>query len=122
MKTKVRSEGDGRSQGNIHAYETAPIAAIFEDCLQCFERLSGIIEVIQEADKAQYPMIEGSFSKFRQWGSDTGTPKRSLDHALRKAPQLQQATVDLLSDLLSSLHIGKAVSHHGLYAKPLSYL
>lgn len=86
-----------------HAYGTAPIAALYEDCLGFFERLRSIIETDDEIEDASDPVIEGSFSKFRQWGSDTGAPNRSLDHALRKASQLQEATKDLLRDLLSAL-------------------
>ena len=92
------------------AYEKAPIAAIFEDCLQFFERLCSIIEINQEAEKAEHPLIQGSFSRFRQWGSDTGASSRSLDHALRNSKQLQQATKDLLEELLSTLHASKAIA------------
>lgn len=117
METVSKSR-EGQSQhGSNRAYKTAPIAAIFEDCLQCFERMSSIIEANKEAEKAQYPRVEGAFSKFRQWGNDTAAPRRSLDHALRKAPQLQQATEELLQDLYSTLSMSKTLSRNFLRAK-----
>lgn len=86
-----------------HAYGTAPIAALYEGCLGFFERLRSITETDEEGGDASDPVIESSFSKFRQWGIDTAAPNRSLDHALRKASHLQEATKDLLKDLLSAL-------------------
>ena len=113
MKTSHRDGWQKRGQG--HAYEAAPIAARFEECLQCFERLSSIIETDQEAETVIYPTIEGAFSRFRQWGTDTGAPSRALDHALRNASQLRQTTENLLGDLLSALQSSKPpVIHNGL--------
>ncbi|KAL8834257.1 MAG: hypothetical protein Q9170_003844 [Blastenia crenularia] len=103
MDKKATMYSGVRKNENSHAYETAPIAAIFEDCLQFFERLCTITEIDEEAEQAGFPMIESSYDRFRQWGNETGAPNRSLDHALRKSSHLQQATKDLLTDLLSAL-------------------
>lgn len=105
-----RDERDNHREG--HAYEAAPIAARFEDCLQCFERLHGIVETNREPEAIRYPTIEGAFSKFRQWGAETRAPSRSLDHALRNASQLRQTTEDLLADLLSALQLSEYQSSH----------
>lgn len=104
MAAKATRHSDWRRNKDSHAYETAPLAAMFEDCLQSFERLCSIMATDEEAENASYPMIDGSHSRFRQWGSETGAPNRSLDHALRKSSHLQQATKDLLGDLLLALH------------------
>ncbi|KAL8941508.1 MAG: hypothetical protein Q9216_002190 [Gyalolechia sp. 2 TL-2023] len=103
MESKATVRSSIRKHEKSHAYGTAPIAALYEDCLGCFERLCSIIETDEEMEDASNPVIEGPFSRFRQWGNDTGAPKRSLDHALRKASHLQEATKDLLRDLLSAL-------------------
>ena len=91
------------------AHKAAPIAAIFGECLQSFEQLRTIIETNQEAEKNQSLTFEGAFSKFCQWGSDTAAPKHLLDHALRRAPQLQQVTERLLKDLLFTLSTSKTL-------------
>ena len=104
MPIKGGVPSDVRKQESSHAYEKAPIAAIFEDCLQYFERIEAIE---QDPEKAGSPILDLSFSRFRQWGSDTGAQNRALDHTLRKASQLQEATKDLLRDLLTALQDSK---------------
>ena len=105
-----RSTLDGQPQREkSQAYKTAPIAAIFEDCLQCFEQLESVIETDPEEESIGYSAIERAFRQFRQWGNDTGAPSRSLDHALRKASQLRQATEDLLQDLHFALNSSKLI-------------
>ena len=99
-----------RNRNSTHVYQRAPIAARFEECLQYFERLSSMTEIYDEADSASNFSIESAFSQFRQWGNDTGAQSRLLDHALRKATQLVQATNHMLDDLLSALHIGKILA------------
>ena len=110
MESKGAASSALRKSGSSHVYQRAPIAARFEDCLQDFERLSSIIETYQEADKAKGFCIESAYSQFRQWGSDTGAQNRTLDHALRKATHLEQATIKLLKDLLSALQIGRIIA------------
>ena len=112
MQVDGGAPGDVRKQESSHAYEKAPIAAMFEDCLQYFER----IDMIQDPEMAGFPNLDGYFSRFRQWGSDTGAQTRALDHTLRKASQLQQATKDLLRDLLTALQNSKihAFPRHGM--------
>ena len=99
--------GGMRNQERSHAHKMAPIAALFEDCLQCFAELCTIMEADEDAWKPQHVLVDGSFSKFREWGSDTGASNRSLDHALRKASRLQETTKDMLETLLSTLHDSK---------------
>lgn len=119
MESKGGTSSVLRKQGSSHVYQRAPIAARFEDCLQYFERLSSIIETYQEADKAKGFSIESAFSQFRQWGSDTGAQSRTLDHALRKATQLEQATNKMLEDLLSALHTGRMIAPSNASMKSL---
>lgn len=96
-----------RRHGSSHAFKTAPIAALFEDCLQYFEQLSITMEG-EDTWKSSSIALDGSQSRFRQWSSDTGASDRSLDHALRKASRLQETTIDLLQELLSTLDTSKA--------------
>ena len=108
MESKEKVHGGQRRNVDSHAYETAPIAAMFEDCLQSFERLCSIIETEEEeAENTSFPTIGNSHSRFRQWGTDTGAHKRLLDHGLRKSSHLQEATKDLLRDLLIALQTCK---------------
>ncbi|KAL9598499.1 MAG: hypothetical protein Q9219_004472 [cf. Caloplaca sp. 3 TL-2023] len=102
MEATRTVHGRSRKVGNIQ-YESAPIAATFEDCLQSFERLCSIVETNEEAENTYRSMVEGSHGRFRQWGDETGAANRLLDHALRNANHLQQATQDLLRDLLLAL-------------------
>ncbi|KAL9120119.1 MAG: hypothetical protein Q9187_003323 [Circinaria calcarea] len=96
--------GRMRNHERSHAYKMAPIAALFEDCLQSFAELCTIMEANEDAWRFQHFMLDASFSKFREWGNDTGASDRSLDHILRKASRLQDATKNMLETLLSTLH------------------
>lgn len=105
-----KSQGAGRSQESDHEKGIGPIAALFEDCLQQFERLcAATMESQHIAGKTLYSMVDGCFSKLRMWGRDTGASDGSLDHALRKSSRLQQTTKDLLGDLLSTLRTSKSL-------------
>lgn len=96
-----------RERESRQADGIAPIAALFENCLQQFERLCATLECRQDDGKYMYLAVDGSLSEFRVWGNDTGAPDGLLDHALRKSSGLQQAAKDLLADLLSTLHTSK---------------
>lgn len=99
-----KSQGAARNQESDHVKGLAPIAALFKDCLQRFERLhAATVESLQIGGKSLHSMVDGCFSEFRMWGIDTGAPDGSLDHALRKSSRLQQTTKDLLGDLISTL-------------------
>ena len=108
-----------RSQGSSRAYEIAPIAALFEDCLQYFEQLCTIMESDEAAWQPRHILIDDYFSKFRDWGSNTGASSRALDHALRKASRLQETTKDLLQDLRTTLHTSKTAISFCLCERPL---
>lgn len=101
-------QGAPRGQKSDHEKGIAPIAALFEDCLQHFERLRAAT-VESRQIKPLHSMVDGCFSKFRMWGSDTGAPDGSLDHALRKSSRLEQTTKDLAEDLLSTLRTSKTL-------------
>lgn len=102
------SQGAARNQESDHEKGIAPIAALVEDCLQHFERLCAATVESQQIDGLSlYSMVDGYFSKFRMWGSDTAASGGSLDRALRKSSRLQQTTKDLLGDLLSTLRTCK---------------
>ncbi len=85
----------------------APIAAHFENCLQRFEQLCATLESRQLGGNSMYSAVDGCLSEFRRWGDDTGAAEGLLDHSLRKSSRLQQATKDLLTDLLSTLQTSK---------------
>ena len=89
------------------AYGIPPIATLFNDCLHDFERLCSTIESRKVTGNSPDLMRDGCFSKFCTWGSDTGAPNGSLDHALRKSSRLQQTTKGLLEDLTSALQTSK---------------
>ncbi|MCJ1381135.1 hypothetical protein MMC17_004244 [Xylographa soralifera] len=95
--------GPEKKESN-YAYKIAPIAAVFEDCLQYFEQSCTIMESNPDAWEFRYPLINGCFSRFREWGHATKAPSRSLDYALRKSSRLQETTRSLLDDLLVTLH------------------
>lgn len=105
-----KSQGAARNQESDHVKGLAPIAALFEDCLQRFERLrAATVESLQIGGKSLHSMVDGCFSEFRMWGIDTGAPDGSLDHALRKSSRLQQTTKDLLGELISTLQTSKTL-------------
>lgn len=101
------NENAPQKQESSHAYGVAPIAALFKDCLQHFERLCSTIESRKLTGNSMNLTRDGCFSKFRTWGSDTGAPTGSLDHGLRKSTRLQQTTKDLLDDLILALQASK---------------
>ncbi|MCJ1467362.1 hypothetical protein MMC07_005986 [Pseudocyphellaria aurata] len=92
------------SQESDHRDGIAPLATLFKDCLNSFERLcAATAESQQVGGELLCSTVHGCFSKFRMWGNDTGAPDGSLDYALRKSSHLQQTTKDLLGDLISTL-------------------
>lgn len=104
------SQGAARNQESDHEKGIAPIAALFENCLQQFERLCAATAEYQQIDGLSlYSLVDGCFSKFRIWGSDTAASGGSLDRALRKSSRLQQTAKDLLGDLLSALRTCKTL-------------
>ena len=126
MESEIERYRGALKQESSRAHEIAPISALYEDCLQYFQQLCNIAEasqvekeraanvaqecaekeLIKQAGKiarARHFIIDDCFSKFRDWGSNTGASSRSLDHALRKSSQLQGTTKELLEDLFSTL-------------------
>jgi hypothetical protein len=89
-----------RQKQQRHA-QTAPVAAKFEDCQQCFDRLC--VALKDHPSLFDLDLAEESLAKFRAWGNDTGAMTRSLDHALRKASAHQKKTLELLTALHSAL-------------------
>ncbi|KAH8820807.1 nb-arc domain-containing protein [Xylogone sp. PMI_703] len=86
---------------------SAPIAAQFEDCRQCFTRLC---LTLKSADSTiPYSSIaDDTYGKFLAWGNDSGAASRNLDYTLRKTTNLRNTTLELLSNLDESLK--KAIS------------
>jgi hypothetical protein len=76
--------------------QIAPIAAIFEDCCQNFERLC--VTARRNADPSSI-LVEDNYGKFLAWGNDSGASSRSLDHTLRKDSILSAMALDLLKTL-----------------------
>ena len=130
MESEIERYRGALKQESSRAHEVAPISALYEDCLQYFQQVRSIAEanqaekeraanIAQEgaekelmkqaglASRARYVTIDDCFSKFRDWGSNTGASSRSLDHTLRKASQLQQTTKELLEDLFTTLSQSK---------------
>ena len=68
-----------------------------------------LLRQASQVSRARYLIVDDCFSKFRDWGSNTGASSRSLDHALRKSSELQQTTKELLKDLFSTLSHSKSI-------------
>lgn len=83
--------------------EAAPVAAKFEDCHNCFNRLCAALRNRSPSavPSAISTLADDNYAKFLAWGNDTGAATRSLDHTLRKASDLREMTLDLLTDLHS---------------------
>jgi hypothetical protein len=82
--------------------KAAPIAAKFEDCHNCFNRLCAALRslaVKSQSTSTISTLADSNFAKFLAWGNDTGAATKSLDHTLRKASELREITLDLLTDL-----------------------
>ena len=77
--------------------EAAPVAAKFEDCHNCFNRLC--IALRSRSPSAISTLADDNFARFLAWGYDTGAATRSLDHMLRKSSDLRDMTLNLLKDL-----------------------
>lgn len=95
--------------------QTAPVAAKFEDCHQCFTRLCAAMET--HPSPADVELAKDSFAKFLAWGNDTGAMNRSLDHTLRKASDHQKKTLELLSTLHSTLMEGMCLFASGAFPR-----
>jgi hypothetical protein len=91
--------------------KAAPIAAKFEDCHNCFNKLCTTL-------RSSYSKIsilaDDNFAKFLAWGNDTGAATRSLDHTLRKSSDLREMTLDLLKDLHKTILDGMCLFHFKL--------
>jgi tetratricopeptide (TPR) repeat protein len=83
--------------------QTAPIAAKFEDCRQCFERFC---TVVRSNQPSRSTLVEDSYGKFLEWGNDSGALPRTIDHTLRKTSDLSKMTLELLVTLYSILSKG----------------
>lgn len=84
--------------------QTAPIAAEYEDCQDCFSRLHDALK--EHPSLFDLDLAEENLAKFLSWGNETGAMSRSLDHSLRKSSTLQKKTLELLSILHSTLEEG----------------
>lgn len=91
--------------------QTAPIAAKFEDCRQCFERFCIVVRSNQPSHST---LVEDSYGKFLEWGNDSGALPRTIDHTLRKTSDLSKMTLELLVTLYSILSKGKPSSQYFL--------
>jgi hypothetical protein len=100
------SSNSRRKQRNVA--QTAPVAAKFEDCHQYFNRLC--VALKEYASPSDADLAEDSFARFLGWGNDTGATTRSLDHALRKASGHQKKTLELLTNLHSTLVEGMCLT------------
>jgi len=89
----------GRKQCNIAL--TAPVAAKFEDCSQCFTRLCVILKALPSP--SDLDLAEDSFARFLALGNDTSAINGSFDHTLCKASARQKKTLELLTILHSTL-------------------
>ena len=121
METSTGNYLGTEKQETSYAFRKAPIAALFEDCIQYFEQLCTIVESNPEAWESISLSITDCFSKFRDWGSTTKAPSRALDHALRKSSVLQETTRSFLEDLLNTLHISKMIEFPLSRAKHSTY-
>lgn len=92
-----------RRQKNSRNPLIAPIAALFEDCRQNFERLC--VTARRNGDPNSV-LAEDSYGKFLAWGNDSGASTRALDHTLRKDSSLSAMTLDLLKTLYKKLEQG----------------
>jgi hypothetical protein len=97
-----------RRQRHSSNPQSAPIAAMFEDCCQSFERLC--VTARRFSDQLNSNLVEENYGKFLAWGNDTGASTRSLDHTLRKTSSLSATTLDLLKTLNKKLGQGMSVN------------
>ena len=87
--------------------EAAPVAAKFEDCRNCFNKLCAALR--SHWPPAISTLAADNFAKVLAWGNDTGAATRSLDHTLRKSTDLKEMTLDLLKDLHLTILDGMAL-------------
>jgi hypothetical protein len=87
--------------------QSAPIAAEFEDCQNCFSRLREALK--EHPSLFDLDLAEENLAKFLAWGNETGAMSRSLDHSLRKSSVLQKKTLELLTILHSTLDEGMQI-------------
>ena len=91
---------NSRREQQRHA-QTAPVAAKFEDCHQCFARLCVALQ--EHPSTSDLNLAEESLAKFLAWAEDTGALTRALDHTLRKASDIHEMVLELLATLHSTL-------------------
>ncbi|RFU32291.1 hypothetical protein B7463_g4032, partial [Scytalidium lignicola] len=80
---------------------SAPIAAQFEDCRQCFNRLC--LALKSDSTLPYSAIADDTYGKFLAWGNDSGAASRNLDYTLRKTTNLRNTTLELLANLDDSL-------------------
>jgi hypothetical protein len=87
--------------------QTAPVAAKFKDCRQCFDRLCAALQTHSSLSDAE--LARENYARFLTWGIDTGAMDRSLHRTLRKSSDMREMTLELLTSLHSALKRGMCV-------------
>lgn len=85
-----------------------PIAAQLEDCTQLLHRLSASLEACLPVSEKLYTSADDSLMKLILWGNEVGANSRALDHALRRSRQLNETTLENLSDLYIAVEKGQS--------------
>jgi hypothetical protein len=93
-----------RQKAHSHVPQTAPLAAKFEDCRQCFSRLCPVLK--SNSFHACSSLADDCYGRFLAWGNDSGASTRALDHSLRKTATLGDMSLELLVDLHATLTNG----------------
>lgn len=83
----------------------APIAAVFEDCIQAFARLADSLQVSQ-CNPEWYRTAHDCTLRFKLWGERSGANSRILDYVLRRSPSIKRQVVRLLEELSDALKEG----------------
>jgi hypothetical protein len=76
-------------------------------------------DTIHEQDRVHQSVLQDNLDRFKLWAGSLGalhspSDPRSLEHRLRKAPQVKTRVNDFLAELSRSLREGKSISdtHH----------
>ena len=99
MESKQVESKSVRSRETLALRATAPIAAQFEDCLQCLYRLCTALRAHHPASNEVFVIAEDGMARLQTWGDDSGASSRCLDYSLRRSPQLRRVTLDHLEEL-----------------------
>lgn len=89
--------------------QKAIIAARFEECQQDFNRLCARLDRHFPDTKAK--SLSDCLGSFVAWGSETGANDQTLDYKLRKANDMQEMVVELLTQLHEVIEEGKLAQH-----------